>query len=106
MVTTIKVEPRVIAGQCGVYEIGHQDSSLRVFITDRGRLIAINHRVITADDLIEAYSWGRAEQKEDDADFIKSKVAPFVEAEIVSQDAAPAYVCKDATLITDEDLPF
>lgn len=65
-------------------------------------MVAINHRAITAEDLIEVYMWGRAEQREDDADFIKSNGAPFVEAEVISQNAPPPF----ATPITDEDIPL
>jgi hypothetical protein len=46
---------------CGIYEVGTE--SFRMFITDGGRVLPVQGRAITADDLITAYVWGRIEQR-------------------------------------------
>jgi len=47
---------------CGIYEVG--TSQTRMFVTDGGRVLPIEGRVITADDLMTVFVWGWQAAKE------------------------------------------
>lgn len=49
--------PRTSRYGCGIYEVGQ--NSFRMFVTDTGRAMAVEGRPIQAEDLMEAYVWGR-----------------------------------------------
>jgi hypothetical protein len=51
------IEPRSQRYGCGIYEAGA--NGLRVFATDSGRVLPIQRRIITDEDLMEVYVWGR-----------------------------------------------
>jgi hypothetical protein len=61
MKTTLELEPRANQYGCGIYETGPE--SLRLFVTDGGRVIPVQGRMITAEDLMNAYVWGRLEER-------------------------------------------
>ena len=63
MPTELKLEPRKLQAGSGIYEVGN-DCFLKLFVTDGGRALPVNHRIITEDDLLLAYSWGRLEERE------------------------------------------
>ena len=60
---SLPLEPRTTMYGCGIYEAGHENSAA-LFVTDAGRVIPVRGRVITADDLMTAYTWGRQEEQE------------------------------------------
>lgn len=62
VVESLKIEACTVCYGCGIYEVGTE--GLRMFITDGGRVLAVEGRAITADDLITAFVWGRTEQQE------------------------------------------
>jgi hypothetical protein len=57
MITSIPIEPRTEINGAGIYEAG-SFSSLKLFVTDFGKVLPINHRVITEDDLLTVYKRG------------------------------------------------
>jgi hypothetical protein len=61
MIRSLNLEPRHTSYGAGIYELG--TNGLRVFVTMGGRVIVVQGRALCADDLIEAYKWGRLEQE-------------------------------------------
>jgi len=57
MMDALKLTSRIGRMGCGIYEAG-EDCYVRLFVTDTGRVIPTNHRVISEDDLMQAYEWG------------------------------------------------
>lgn len=55
----LPIRPRFLSGHSGLYEVGTNE--LRCFVTDGGRIVPVEGRVITVDDLMTAYQWGREE---------------------------------------------
>lgn len=67
----LELTPRVTRYGCGIYEAGDTERCyVKLFITDTGRVIPVNHRVISDEDLMDAYVWGR----EDAEEFARRKV--------------------------------
>jgi hypothetical protein len=51
---------------CGIYEAGDPEKRYQLlFITESGRALAVNNRCITDDDLMQVYSWGRLDEREE-----------------------------------------
>jgi hypothetical protein len=59
---SLKVSARRLQFGAGIYEVG-EDCYVKMFITDLGRCIPINHRAISEEDLLQAYQWGRKEER-------------------------------------------
>ena len=53
----MKVEMRHGTYGCGLYEVG--TNGLRCFITDDGKVMAVEGRALTHEDLMTAFVWGR-----------------------------------------------
>lgn len=63
MLTSLKLTPRTTTLGCGIYDAGDPEKCYtKLFVTDSGRVIPINHRVLTEDDLMTAYKWGREDE--------------------------------------------
>jgi hypothetical protein len=63
MVESLKLTPRVSCLGAGIYEAGDTDKCyVRLLVTDSGRVLPVNQRVITEEDLLEVYTWGRMEE--------------------------------------------
>lgn len=44
---------------CGVYEVGDTERCyVKLFITDAGCVMPVNHRMINTEDLMTVYGWG------------------------------------------------
>ncbi len=55
----LRIEPRTQMRGCGIYEAGDADRCyVKLFITDSGCVLPVNHRVITEEDLMKVYQWG------------------------------------------------
>ena len=62
---SLKLTPRTTQGSCGIYEAGDpKKTNTLLFVTNGGRVISVNHRQISQDDLMDAYNWGRLEERE------------------------------------------
>lgn len=59
---SLKLEPRTTILGAGIYIAGSGYS--KMFVTDSGRWIALTGRIITEDDLLNAYKWGREDENE------------------------------------------
>ena len=58
--------PRKSTLGCGIYDAGDPEKCyVKLFITDGGRVLPVNYRTITEDDLMMVYGWGRIEERED-----------------------------------------
>lgn len=69
MLDSLRLTPRKMQLGCGIYEAGDTEVCYtKLFVTDRGRCLPLNHRAITEDDLLLAYEWGRAEATDDEKD--------------------------------------
>jgi len=64
---TLNLSPRITILGAGIYEAGN-DGYARLFVTDTGKVLPTNHRVITEDDLLTVYKWGREDGGEPDLD--------------------------------------
>lgn len=55
----LKLTPRTQQYGAGIYEVGDTKKCyVKLFVTDTGRVLPVNYRVITEDDLLTAYGWG------------------------------------------------
>ena len=63
MIENVKVSARTLKSGCGIYEV-EGDCYVKLFITDGGRVIPINHRAISEEDLMQAFEWGCKERWE------------------------------------------
>ena len=62
----LKLTARTLKFGCGIYEAGNPEKCyVKLFVTDGGRVLPVNHRAITEEDLMEAYCWGRMEAREE-----------------------------------------
>ena len=69
IMNSLKLTPLVLRGGAGIYEAGDPDKCyVKLFITETGRVIPITGRVLTEDDLLEAYEWGRLDACADDSE--------------------------------------
>ena len=59
---SLKLEPRATVLGAGIYTAGSDYG--RMFVTDSGNWIAITGRLITEEDLMKAYRWGREDENE------------------------------------------
>ena len=60
VIDALKLEPRTSRYGCGIYEAGDTDRCyVKLFVTDDGFVLPVNHRVISEDDLMEVYVQGR-----------------------------------------------
>ena len=65
MLDSLKLTPKTTQGHCGIYSAGDPSrTSVDLFVTDGGRIIPLTGRLISREDLIDAYNWGRLEAKE------------------------------------------
>ena len=55
----LPMSPVVLQRGCGIYEVGA--NFLRCFVTDGFRILTVEGRPITYEDLMTAYQWGREE---------------------------------------------
>lgn len=60
----LRAEPRVTRYGCGIYEVGDY---VKLFITDSGHVIPVNHRILCEEDLMQAYVWGREDGRSESA---------------------------------------
>jgi hypothetical protein len=58
----LKLTPRTTVLGAGIYEAG--TSYQRLFVTDSGKVLSVTGRVITENDLLTAYRWGREDEGE------------------------------------------
>lgn len=56
----LRLEPRTTILGAGIYIVGSNHD--RMFVTDSGKLIAVTGRIITEEDLLKAYRWGREDE--------------------------------------------
>jgi hypothetical protein len=43
----------------GIYDAGDTSRCYtKLFVTDSGRVLPLNHRVLSEDDILQAYAWG------------------------------------------------
>ena len=61
---SLKLTPRTLKLGCGIYEAG-ENCYVKLFVTDGGRVLPVNHRTISEEDLMEAYCWGYMEAREE-----------------------------------------
>lgn len=63
--SSIRLTPRTETFGCGIYEVGDPEKCyVKLFVTHTDRVIPVTGRVITEDDLITAYTWGRLDAEE------------------------------------------
>jgi hypothetical protein len=61
----LKLTPRTTQRGCGIYEAGDTDKCyVKLLVTDSGRVMPINRRIISEEDLLEVYQWGWIEGQE------------------------------------------
>lgn len=60
------LEPRTTRYGCGIYEAGRD--GVRMFVTDSGRFIPVQGRIISPEDLMEVYVWGRMDVEKQKVD--------------------------------------
>ena len=61
----LKLTPRRLQGRCGIYDAGDAEKCYtKIFVTEGGRVLPINGRGITEDDLMMVFDWGRLEELE------------------------------------------
>ena len=66
MLDSIKLTPRIIGHGCGIYEAGDSERCyVRLFVTDAGYVLPVNHRAISEEDLMEVYTQGRVDGQGD-----------------------------------------
>jgi hypothetical protein len=64
MLDSLKLSARTFKLGCGIYDAGDPEKCcLKLFVTDGGRVMPL--RCITEEDLMEAYSWGYMEAREE-----------------------------------------
>src|ERR1035437_3107470 len=64
----LKLTARTTTMGCGIYDAGDPEKCYtKLFVTDGGRVLPLNHRVITEEDIMTVYKWGRLEEREDEA---------------------------------------
>lgn len=63
MFDSLELSPRKLQGGAGIYEAG-KNCYVKLFVTDGHRVIPVNGRVLNGDDLLQAYEWGRLEERE------------------------------------------
>jgi hypothetical protein len=57
---SLRLTARTLRYGCGIYEAGDTEKCyVKLFVTDDGFVLPVNHRVITEEDLIEVYVQGR-----------------------------------------------
>ena len=55
----LELRARIQRCGCGIYEAGSDDRCyVRLFVTDSGYVLPVNHRVIGEEDLMEVYAQG------------------------------------------------
>ena len=60
MLDSLKLTMRKGQYTAGIYEAGDVEKCYtKLFVTDSGRVLPVNHRGLTEDDLLQVYSWGR-----------------------------------------------
>ncbi len=63
---SLPIDPRSTMFGCGIYEAGDSERCyVKLFVTNAGCVIPINHRSISEEDLMQAYQWGYQDGKED-----------------------------------------
>jgi hypothetical protein len=66
---SLKLESRKMSYGCGIYEAGDREKCyVKLFVTDSQRVMPITGHIISDDDLMEVYKWGRLDERggEDD----------------------------------------
>ena len=59
MKNSLPLNPRISQHGAGIYEAGDTERCyVKLFVTDSGCVLPVNHRVITAEDLLTVYGWG------------------------------------------------
>ena len=62
MLENLKLTPRVTTMGCGIYEVGDIELCyVKLFITDTGYVLPVNHRIISEEDLLAVYKQGLAD---------------------------------------------
>ena len=60
MLDSIRLTPKVVGYGYGIYEAGDTERCyVKLFVTDTGYVLPVNHRAISEEDLMEAYIQGR-----------------------------------------------
>lgn len=101
MWTTIKTEARFLSGGAGIYEVGV--NGMRAFITDRGRILATEGRILSAEDLVTAYNWGRLETEEQREDNKKHPGTNAQESTLDLEEEGDGFVEGYSGLYGDEE---
>ena len=77
----LELRARIQRCGCGIYEAGSDDRCyVRLFVTDSGYVLPVNHRVIGEEDLMEVYTQGVIDGRggsppPDDAGYAAQQVA-------------------------------
>lgn len=59
MINSLKLSMRKGQYGAGIYDAGDIDKCYtKLFVTDSGRVLPVNQRVISEDDLLTVYAWG------------------------------------------------
>ena len=55
----LKLTPRITTMGCGIYDAGDTERCyVKLFVTDTGYVLPVNHRVISEEDLMNVYKQG------------------------------------------------
>ena len=58
----LELTPRVTTMGCGIYEAGDTELCyVKLFVTDTGYVLPVNHRIISEEDLLAVYKQGLAD---------------------------------------------
>lgn len=61
---SLPLSPRVSKFGCGIYEAGDTEKCyVKLFVTDGGFVLPVNHRSISEEDLLEVYTQGRLDER-------------------------------------------
>ena len=59
MQESLKLTPRILRKGCGIYEAGDTEVCyVKLFVTDTGYVLPVNHRIISEEDLMDVYVRG------------------------------------------------
>ena len=59
MLDKLELSPRTLSRGCGIYEAGNAERCyVKLFVTEAGYVLPVNHRVLSEEDLLEVYEQG------------------------------------------------
>lgn len=79
---TLRVHSSVSTRGCGIYEVGDTERCYtKLFITDSGCVLPVNHRMVSNEDLMTVYGWGYDDGKsEPDGNLLPKNAVPMFNA--------------------------